>query len=182
MRLLTHEAASGAVRTSAVKGENPSCRLQRLFWEIVAIGDLPEDTIDLNQGLDAILDARELDIIERLHLTVFDSISTFKDAHRLGEAAFAVGIERVDAVIVFVSQLGLLTQATGSIKNVSAAGGRRPAQFGQALYQIHARSWRIQCQEDDDGGFLVSAGEPGNHMDQQAFRVCPGVVELAHQK
>ncbi|MCY1239385.1 hypothetical protein D9M72_521770 [compost metagenome] len=54
--------------------------------------------------------------------------------------------------------------------------------FGQSLDQLDPSPRRIQRQEDDDRGFLVHACKTGDQIDEQAFRVGPGVVELSDQE
>ncbi len=54
--------------------------------------------------------------------------------------------------------------------------------LGQPLDQVNSGAGRVQRQKDDDRDILVGAGQSGDQMNQQAFRVGPHVVQLADQQ
>jgi len=57
--------------------------------------------------LDAAVEANNLCIVEGFDFSVLDRIPAFEDPQGLRLADFTGGIERVDAMIVLVAQLGL---------------------------------------------------------------------------
>lgn len=153
-----------------------------LFGEPKFFSNSPKALVYVNQGLYALLDAVDLLIIKLFDLAVFYVVFTLEYTHRLCEPPTAVGIERIDAVVVFVSQFGLFGQAPCRFKDLFSATGWSFLHLCQTLHEINPRARGIEGQKDDDCRFLVRQGEPGDHMDQEAFGICPSIVQLPQQQ
>lgn len=52
----------------------------------------------------------------------------------------------------------------------------------QTLHEINPRARSIQREKDDDCRLLVRQGEPGDHMNQEAFSICPSIIQLPQQE
>lgn len=102
--------------------------------------------------------------------------------HQDGPRNTAFRIEGVDRMIVVIAQARQFKDVPGEFQHTGPLWGRDAIKLGQPFDEIHPRAHRIERQEDDDGSFLVGTGQSRDQMDQQAFRVGPGIVQLADQQ
>lgn len=85
-------------------------------------------------------------------------------------------------MVVLVADAGKLGQPLRVFKDRIANQGRAPFHFCKSFNQIYSRAGGVQSQKDDYGHVLGRSGQAGDQVDQQAFGICPHIVQPADQK
>lgn len=196
-----HDIGEGRKPTTVQKGGGVECRSCLISWcgigprsftllllahvlfgKPIFFSNSPKALIYVNQGFYARLDPVDLLIIKLLDLAVFYLVPALENPHRLRKSPAAVRIKRIDAVIVLVSEFCLLGQAPCRFQDLVSATNWRFLHLCQTLHEINPRARGIQREKDDDCRLLVRQGEPGNHVNQEAFSICPGIIQLPQQE
>src|SRR5690606_38580513 len=120
------------------------CLPKRSGWEVIIRGYLPELTVYTDEFAGACPDAPDFLVVKRLDLPIFDSFLRIDDPHQLRHPLPAVRVERIDAMIELVAQLGLVRHASCGIENRGTARRGRRLHLGETINKIDPRSCRVQ--------------------------------------